>query len=116
MHRQGNAQGYAPVGAVVYCSYWREVYRVVSHNDNGTITVRWLKEGMVSKETTHRTAMGDRDEILQYLPQPCARCGWQYDEGTLDMAAIDSTRLDPQPTHACPALVCPHGGDHSKGL
>lgn len=61
--------GYAPVGAVVYNAYWREHYTVLSHNANGTVTVRWHGDARVSnprgvRETTHMTPMDKRDKIV----------------------------------------------------
>jgi hypothetical protein len=56
---------YAPVGALVYSGYWREQYRVLAHNDNGSITVRWETGSSVGETRTHYTAMDwQHDRIL----------------------------------------------------
>jgi hypothetical protein len=82
---------YAPVGAVVRCSYWGYVFRVVSRQPgpfgHDEITVRMLdhertdgayKPGdfafnaasrhVVGSEWSHSTALSPRDEILE-LPE-----------------------------------------------
>jgi hypothetical protein len=66
---------YAPVGAVVYNAYWGYVYRVLSHNDDGSITVRKIDHPRqrykgrggdypIGASWSHRTPLDERDEIL----------------------------------------------------
>jgi hypothetical protein len=60
---------YAPVGAVVLCSYWKEHYTVKSHNDDGTVTVHWHGDARCAnprppRDTTHRTPLDPRDVIV----------------------------------------------------
>ena len=60
---------YGPVGSVVFSSYWREHYTVLSHNDDGSVTVRWHGDGRHAtpfppRETTHRTPLDERDVIV----------------------------------------------------
>ena len=62
---------YAPVGAVVWNTYWRRHYRVQSHNTNGTVTVQWDDD---DKLVTHRTPFDQRRDKLvsggEYEPNP----------------------------------------------
>lgn len=51
---------YAPVNAVVFNSYWRRHYTVMSHNLNGTVTVRWEDDKLV----THRTPFDQRRDVI----------------------------------------------------
>jgi len=60
---------YAPVGAIVLCSYWQEHYTVLSHNLDGTVTVRWHGDARCAnplppRESTHRTPLDPRDRVL----------------------------------------------------
>lgn len=60
---------FAPVGSTVFNNYWQETYTVMSHNDDGSITVKWHGDARVSnpsppRETTHRTPLDDRDKII----------------------------------------------------
>lgn len=69
---------YAPVGATVYCGYWREHYTVVSHNDNGTVSVWWHGDAhcanpQPARLTTHRTPLAHDDRIVS-MPD-----GWRQD-------------------------------------
>lgn len=66
--------GYAPVGALVHCAYWGYVYRVVSHNDNGSVTVEQIPNHPMESEWcpfagrerlwSHFTPLDVRDHIL----------------------------------------------------
>lgn len=47
---------YAPVGSVVQDGYWREKYTVVSHNQDGTVTVRWHGDESASEPRTQPRA------------------------------------------------------------
>ena len=51
---------YAPVGATVHSAHWRETYTVLSHNEDGSVTVEWSD----GHQTTHRTRLDKRDRIL----------------------------------------------------
>lgn len=64
---------YAPVGAIVRCSYWRYDYEVVEHCANGEVKVKkvdnefnrnsqWAHE--IGKVWTHRTPLDTRDRIV----------------------------------------------------
>lgn len=63
---------YGPVGAVIWSGYHREEYTVLSHNDDGTVTVRWhgkkdslgLDRFPPGRETTHRTGLYRDDRIV----------------------------------------------------
>lgn len=62
---------YAPVGSVVQDGYWRERYTVVSHNQDGSVTVRWHgDEGAVGslrtkpRVTTHRTPFDPKHDRI----------------------------------------------------
>lgn len=67
---------YAPVGAVVLDRYWGCVYTVLSHNDDGSVTVRWDGDHPASSDQwhsdphfrgrvgTHFTPMDRKDKIL----------------------------------------------------
>ncbi|HTZ63504.1 MAG TPA: hypothetical protein VMB51_05315 [Solirubrobacteraceae bacterium] len=60
---------YAPVGALVYCAYWQEHYTVVSHNDDGTVTVDWHGDARTHesapRRTTHRTPLDPDDVVVR---------------------------------------------------
>lgn len=59
------APKYAPEGALVFCGYWREQYRVLSHNADGSVTVIWETGVNKGERRTHRTAFDHkRDRIL----------------------------------------------------
>jgi hypothetical protein len=69
---------YAPVGSVVWNAYWQFVYRVVSHNADGTVTVERLESSAdrgwgqhVRGTWSHRTPLDKRDRIL-YTPRRAA--------------------------------------------
>jgi hypothetical protein len=47
---------YAPVGATVRSGYWQETYRVLSHNDDESVTVQWLTGPSAGQCRTHFTA------------------------------------------------------------
>jgi hypothetical protein len=60
---------FAPVGATVFNAYWAEHYDVLSHNDDGTVTVWWHGDARCSsprpaREATHRTPLTSRDVVL----------------------------------------------------
>lgn len=68
----GRVDKYAPEGAVVFSAYWQEHYTVLSHNADGSVTVRWhgTKSGPdgamqhEGRETTHRTPLSPRDDVV----------------------------------------------------
>ena len=51
---------YAPVGATVRSAYWGETYTVLSHNEDGSVTVEWSD----STRSTHTTPLGERDIVF----------------------------------------------------
>ena len=63
-----------PVGAVIWDAYWREHYTVLSHNEDGTVTVRWhgkqdslgLDRFPAGRVTTHRTWLRRDDRIVSH--------------------------------------------------
>lgn len=67
---------YAPVGALVYCSYWRIVNRVLAHNEDGTVTEQGIEHPLnagqwsephhadMFRVRTHRTPLDKRDVII----------------------------------------------------
>lgn len=66
-------QRYAPVGSLVLSGYWGTVDQVLSHNDDGTVTVVGVEheasrnhnmDHLLGVERTHSTAMGKRDRIV----------------------------------------------------
>ncbi len=63
-----SADRYAPVGAVVYSAFWRKRYTVLSHNADGSVTVRWEDSG----PTTHRTPLEKHDRIVTGPPTPAS--------------------------------------------
>lgn len=72
-HSVWHVTRYAPVGAVVTCAYWGYVYRVVSHNPDGSVTHEQIDHPrgnrsafpeQVGRVWSHRTALDRRDEIL----------------------------------------------------
>lgn len=77
---------YAPVGATVYSGYWREHYTVLSHNENGTVTIRWHGDGggnepRPEREGTHRTPLAHDDRIVS-MPDGWVQDGdqtWKWD-------------------------------------
>jgi hypothetical protein len=75
--RRSRRSPYAPVGSTVLCGYWREEYTVLSHNDDGTVTVRWHGRTDYVGDTnhpsgrlgTHRTPFDPRvDRIVRVAP------------------------------------------------
>lgn len=77
---------YAPVGSLCESGYWREQYRVLSHNDDGTETIRWESGARQGELGTHRTPFDwKRDRILG---QPeVVKCNDCYDTGTCEQHA-----------------------------
>lgn len=67
-------QRYGPVGSLVFCSYWRMVHRVLSHNPDGSVTVQgvehpfnspqWKGDAHMLRVRTHATPMDKRDRIV----------------------------------------------------
>jgi hypothetical protein len=63
---------YAPVGARVLSGYWGAEYTVLSHNEDGTVTVRWEGEplGTYQREpwtgtvVSHRTPFEPRADVI----------------------------------------------------
>jgi hypothetical protein len=55
---------YAPVGLLVYSGYWHEEYRVLSHNPDGSVTIRWVTGLSAGRRLTHRTPFDYRDRIV----------------------------------------------------
>ena len=77
---------YAPVGALVHCGYWREQYRVLSHNDDGTVTVRWETGPSKGETRTHRTSIDwKRDKILG--DPEIIKCSECWDTGACEQHA-----------------------------
>jgi hypothetical protein len=75
--RRPRRSPYAPVGSTVLCGYWREEYDVVSHNEDGTVTIRWHGRTDYVGDTkhpagrlgTHRTPFDPRsDRIVRAAP------------------------------------------------
>lgn len=67
---------YAPVGALVFNSYWRIVNEVLAHGDDGTVTEQSIPHPLNSSQwsephhadmfrvRTHRTHLDKRDRII----------------------------------------------------
>lgn len=49
------------------------------------------------------------------IPDPCPRCGWQYDDERLAAAARGEMRLDPFPTHLCQPNTTRASGEAEEG-
>lgn len=62
--RRLTIEKYGNVGEVWHSDYWNENYTVLSHNENGTVTVRWSD----GRETTHRTRLSRRDYRVSPVP------------------------------------------------
>lgn len=70
-HRNGIRDGdYSPVGSLIYCAYWRYVYRVVAHSPNGEIVVERITDHPYTVDQwgkrvwSHRTPVDMRDLVL----------------------------------------------------
>lgn len=57
---------YGAVGERWYDAYWGEDYDVLAHNDDGSVTVRWVHSGVI---TTHRTLLSRRDRYVGLSPE-----------------------------------------------
>jgi hypothetical protein len=65
---------YAPVASLVLDGYWRERYRVLSHNADETVTIRWETGPSAGEVRTHRTPFEHgRDQILHLCAVGCGR-------------------------------------------
>jgi hypothetical protein len=96
---------YAPVNAVVHCGYWREDYTVVSHNDDGSVTVRWHGREDYPSDTehpagrlgTHRTPFDPRlDRIITQPAVPGTPLTDAIDEA---LAALERAYPEMDDTH-----------------
>lgn len=78
---------YAPVGAVVQSGYWGERYTVLSHNEDGSVTVYWHNKPGTGKPgcTTHRTPLGAGDKVLS-----CPEAGPALDAELAELRAAVS--------------------------
>lgn len=73
---------YAPVGALVHNAYWREQYRVLAHNDDGSVTIVWVTGTSVGKVSTHFTPYEHgRDRILKLADMTPVKCDKCLDTG-----------------------------------
>jgi hypothetical protein len=62
---------YAPVGSIVRDFRRQEHYVVLSHNENGSVTVRWLEDGppgrpLEARTVTHKVPLDQRDEVVGF--------------------------------------------------
>ena len=57
---------YAPVGAIVWNAYWRDWDEVVSHNDDGSVTVKGLTGRRAGETWSHLTVIDKRDVVLTH--------------------------------------------------
>lgn len=63
---------YAPVGTTMWCSYWHYAYKVLSHNDDGSITCEQVAHPNTSdsfvreigKVWSHGTPVDRRDIVI----------------------------------------------------
>jgi hypothetical protein len=65
---------YGPVGSLIFCAYWRTVSRVLSHNEDGSVTVegveheltsvQWHGDPWMLRVRTHMTPLGRGDRVL----------------------------------------------------
>lgn len=62
--RNPYAGQYAPVGALVYSAYWHTWTEVVSHNENGSVTVKGLTGDRAGETWSHLTSTDGRDIVL----------------------------------------------------
>ncbi len=62
------ANTFAPVGSIVFSHREQRYYTVLSHNDDGSVTVMMLAgrsgDGRESRTITHRSPMDPLDEIV----------------------------------------------------
>jgi len=60
---------YPPVGAIVFSAHCKEHYTVLSHNEDGSVTVRWLGDGPDTtihepRTLVHTTPLDPRDVVV----------------------------------------------------
>lgn len=81
---------YAPEGALVWCAYWREQYRVLLHNADGSVTIRWETGPSKGTNSTHRTPTDwKRDRILAHNgAYKCEHCDDMFACGEHDHAKV----------------------------
>jgi hypothetical protein len=65
----GDDELVAPVGAIVLSARWQEHYAVLAHNDDGSVTVRWLGDGPPGtlrqpRKVTPRIVVDPEDRIV----------------------------------------------------
>ena len=115
---------YAPVNAVVRNGYWREDYTVLSHNDDGSVSVRWHGREDYPGDTnhpagrisTHRTPFdASRDRILTQPTEPDTPLAGAVDDAIAALerayAALDDQHdvLVPDEDYGpAPASYCLH--------
>lgn len=61
----GEAHTFGRAGRRYWCSYWGELFDVLSVNPDRSVTVRWCADGRVA---THRTLLDRRDRLVGSTP------------------------------------------------